>query len=306
MFQMLRISHLLSCLFVALVPASAEQSVDDPLAKFLRDENGAISRAALGFLGQDSGNRLFYLPTRDQPATPAKWNFKYEDIHFKSSDGTDLHGWLMPARGKSPLGTVVFSHGNAGSIGHHLGLVMWLVEAGYNVFMYDYRGFGKSGGSVDRRGMLNDVQAAFSHISSRNDIDSTRIISYGHSLGGAKSITAIAEKPVRGLRAMVIDGTFSSYRSMARKVAGDLGANLITDDYSPIDFIGKVQTTPILVVHGNRDEVVPLEQGKQLYQLANEPKTLFEVEGGTHGDSLARNSGAYRRKMIAWLAESLK
>jgi alpha-beta hydrolase superfamily lysophospholipase len=92
---------------------------------------------------------------------------------------------------------IVFSHGNTGSIGHHLGFVIWLVDAGYNVLMYDYRGFGKSGGMVDRRGMVNDVKAAFTYTSSRADVDAGNLVSYGHSLGGAKSVTAIGESPSR-------------------------------------------------------------------------------------------------------------
>ncbi|MCU0752770.1 MAG: lysophospholipase [Akkermansiaceae bacterium] len=143
-----------------------------------------------------------------------------------SADGTPLHGWFIPAKGKSPQGTVVFSHGNAGSLGHHLGFVTWLVEAGYNVMMYDYRGFGKSGGSVDRRGMVDDVKAAFAHVGRRPGVDPRRLVSYGHSLGGAKSVTALGETPVRGLRAVVIDGAFASYKAMARVIGGQLGESL--------------------------------------------------------------------------------
>ena len=244
---------------------------------------------------------LFYFPTRDEPATPAKWGFKYDNIDFVSTDGTKLHGWFMPARGELAKGTVVFSHGNAGSIGHHLGFVMWLVEADYQVFMYDYRGFGKSGGELDRHGMVEDVKGAFAYVAGRKDVDAGKLISYGHSLGGAKSVTAISEKHVKGLRAIVIDGTFASYQSMARLVGGDLAAKLISDDFSPKGCIAMIKDTPLLVVHGDRDQVVPIAQGKELFELANEPKTLFEVKGGSHGDSLARDEGAYRKRMLAWL-----
>lgn len=275
----------------------------EQIQKFLKESDINVDELAEKLLGSRDTDRLFYFPTHDEPATPGKWGFKFDDIDFKSADGTKLHGWFMPAKGGKPKGTVVFSHGNAGSIGHHLGFVLWMVEAGYQVFMYDYRGFGKSGGELDRHGMVEDVKAAFGYVSGRKDVDATRLISFGHSLGGAKSVAAFSEKPVKGLRAIIIDGTFSSYQAMARLVGGDLGARLITDDFSPKGCIGLIKETPLLVIHGDKDQVVPFAQGKELFALANEPKTLFEVKGGSHGDSLARDQGAYRKRMLAWLEE---
>jgi len=271
------------------------------IQRLLVDENDKPNELAKGLLSGGNTNRLFYFPTHDEPATPAKWGFRFEEVDFKSTDGTDLHGWFIPSRAKQSKGTVVFSHGNAGSLGYHLGFVMWLAEAGYQVFMYDYRGFGKSGGELDRHGMIEDVKGAFAYVKTRKDVDAKRLISYGHSLGGAKSVAALAENRVEGLRAMVIDGAFSSYKAMARVVAGDFGANLITDEFSPKDLIGKISGTSLLVIHGSRDLVVPVSQGKELFNLANEPKTLFEVKDGGHGDSLTRQDGAYRKKMLTWL-----
>ncbi len=260
------------------------------------------------FDGKGAGNRLFYLPTRDEPSTPASWGLKFEPIHFKSADGTPLHGWFIPPKGqaaKSAKATVVFSHGNAGSISYHIGFCAWLAEAGYNVIMYDYRGFGKSGGSVDRRGMINDVKAAFAYALTRTDIDARKLISYGHSLGGAQSVTALAETPVKGLRAIIIDGAFASYQAMARVIGGDLGASLITDELAPKDFVSKLAPVPLLVVHGTRDEVVPVSQGRQLYESASQPKTLFEVKTGQHGTALSDDNGAYRKRMLEWMQERL-
>ena len=88
---------------------------------------------------------------------------------------------------------------------------------------------------------------------------------------------------------------------MARLAAGDLGAELISDEFSPKDLISKITGTPLLVIHGEKDQVVPFAQGKQLFDLANEPKTFFDVKEGRHGDSLSRDNGAYRKKMLAWL-----
>lgn len=276
----------------------------DEIRALLQDPGGDLSRVAKGMIGEKGGNQLFYFPTRDEPSTPAEWGLKYETIDFKSLDGTPLHGWFIPAKNKAPANakaTVVFSHGNAGSIGHHLGFCVWLAEAGYNVITYDYRGFGKSGGSVGRRGMIDDVKAAFAYAGGRSDIDANRLISYGHSLGGAQSVTALGETPVKGLRAVVIDGAFASYQAMALSIGGQLGASLVTDELSPRDFVEKLAPVPLLVVHGTRDEVVPVFQGRQLYEAAGQPKTLFEVKSGRHGTALSDDGGAYRKKMVEWL-----
>jgi fermentation-respiration switch protein FrsA (DUF1100 family) len=298
---------------VTAAMASAQESAPpvtaDDMRTLLQDPNGDLSRLAQGVVGKNGGNQLFYFPTRDEPSTPAEWGLKFERIDFKSGDGTPLHGWFIPAKGKTAKtakGTVVFSHGNAGSIGYHLGFCAWLAEAGYNVIIYDYRGFGKSGGTVDRRGMIDDVKAAFAYALRRPDIDTTRLVSYGHSLGGAQSVTALGESPVKGLRAIVIDGAFASYQSMARVIGGQLGASLVTDELSPRDFVKKLTPVPLLVVHGTRDEVVPVSQGRQLFEAAGEPKTLFEVKTGRHGTALSDDGGTYRRKMIAWLDEVME
>jgi uncharacterized protein len=290
----------ISCL-QAQTPDAKPRLSPEEIQRLLLSREGKTNDQAKGLFGGGNTNRFFYFPTHDEPATPADWGFRFENVDFKSTDGTNLHGWFIPPRAKQAKGTVVFSHGNAGSLGYHLGFVMWLAEAGYQVFMYDYRGFGKSGGELDRRGMIEDVKGAFAYVGARKDVDARRLVSYGHSLGGAKSVAAIAEKRVEGLRAVVIDGAFASYQAMARVVGGDLGAKLITDEFSPKDFIGKISGTSLLVIHGDRDLVVPVSQGKQLFDLAKEPKTLFEVKDGGHGDSLARQNGAYRKCMLEWL-----
>jgi len=276
------------------------------LRAVLDDPNGDVAKAAREVLGPKGGNQLFYFPTHDEPATPATWGYKFENIGFKSGDGTPLNGWFIPAHATRAKATVVFSHGNAGSIGHHLGFVMWLVEAGYNVVTYDYRGFGKSGGTVDRRGMVDDVKAAFAYAGRRADVDAGRLVSYGHSLGGAKSVTALGESRVKGLRAVVIDGAFASYQTMAGVIGGQLGASLVTDELAPKDYVRKISPVPLLVVHGTRDEVVPVSQGRLLFEKAREPKTIFEVKAGRHGDSLSRDHGAFRQKVLVWLAGAVK
>jgi fermentation-respiration switch protein FrsA (DUF1100 family) len=295
---------------LATLALAAAQEVPPPvhaedLKALLDDPDGDLTKIAHGILGKKGGNHLFYFPTRDEPATPATWGLKYESVDFQSGDGTPLHGWFIPAKTPKPNATVVFSHGNSGSVGYHLGFVAWMADHGYNIFMYDYRGFGKSGGMVDRRGMIDDVKAAFAYTARRHDLDPKRMISYGHSLGGAQTVTAFGESPVKGLRAVVIDGAFASYQAMARVFGGQLGERLVSDELAPKDYIDKLSPVPLLVIHGRHDEVVPLSQGRQLFEAAAEPKTLFEVETGRHGTTLSGENGAYRAKLVTWLDQIL-
>lgn len=292
---------------IAAPPARpAPKSPEDLVRELTRDPGGDLSVLARAFLGKSGGNQLFYFPTADPQETPATWGVRYDDVWFKSKDGTKLHGWFLSSKRKPALGTVVFSHGNAGAIGHHLGFVTWLLPEGFNVFLYDYRGFGSSGGSIQRHGLIEDVWAAFDYVKSRPDVDRTRLISMGHSLGGAKSITALAEQPVPGVRAVISDGGFASYQGMADLIAGKVGRNIVTDEWAPKDWVAKISPLPLLFIHGTADEVVPFAQGKQLYAAAAMPKTLFTVQGGGHGDSLWRNKGEYRTKLVEWLKPRLQ
>ena len=262
-----------------------------------------IVDVAAGWFDKGGGNRMFYLPTRDEPATPETWGYAYEEVEFNSKDGTRLYGWVIAPKAGKAKGTIVFSHGNADSMAYHLGFSTWLAKAGYQVLMYDYRGFGKSGGQVDRKGMIEDVSAAFSYAKSREDSKGLGLISYGHSLGGAKSITALATNPVAGLKAVIVEGTIASYQAIAEHLGGRVGSSLVTDEWSPQDYIAKIAPVPVLVIHGTKDRVVPVGQGKRLFECAAEPKLLYEVENGRHGDSLVRNKGEYRKRMLAWMAE---
>lgn len=265
-----------------------------------------LAEAAQKTLGKDGGNRFFYMPSGPIAETPATYNYKYEDITFPALDGVALNGWFLPAMSvEKAKGTVVFSHGNAGALGHHFGFVAWYVRAGYNVFMYDYRGFGKSKGEIARAGVVSDVEAAFRYVKTRKDVDFSRLISYGHSLGGASSITALGRKNIPGLRAVITFAGFASYRDMAQKVAGDWGASVVTDELSPRDFVSKISPVPILIVHGEADGVVPFSQSELLFKNAREPKTFMPIKDGDHQQALWKNDEKYRKEILRWLDEVL-
>lgn len=290
----------------AVSPRPAPKSPRDLIHELTRDPDGDLATLARAFIGKGGGNSLFYYPTKDAADTPATWGWKFENVWFKSADGTRIHGWFLPTSQKQAKGTIVFSHGNTGAMGYHFGFVEWLLPEGFNVLMYDYRGFGSSGGTPVRHGMIEDVHSAFDYVKTRKDVDANRLISLGHSLGASKSITALAEKPVAGVRAIISDSGFASYVGMANAVAGKVGTDMVSDEWSPKDWVAKLTPMPLLVVHGTDDEVVPFSQGQQLFAAAVMPKTMFAVQGGHHGNSLWRNNGEYRKKMLEWLAAAMK
>ncbi len=275
--------------------------------RLLDDPDGERTKLAKKLLGKKGVDRLFYLPTRDAPKTPLDYGLNFENVEFRSKDGTKLHGWFIPAKGaEEAKATIVFSHGNAGSLGHHLPFVAWLPAHGFHVFMYDYRGYGKSEGTPTRRGLVEDASAAFRAAAARPEPGARRLVALAHSLGCAKEIAAVAnERPV-GLRGVVTVSGFSSYRTMAKIWGGQVGANLTNDDLAPVGLIGKIAPVPVLVVHGELDEIVPFTEGRVLAAAAREPKEFISIPSGHHTDVLVIDNGKWKRKILAWIEKTAK
>lgn len=240
-----------------------------------------VLAGALVALAACSADRFFYYPNADLHATPAQYGLTTEEVRFRASDGTRLHGWWAPAvEASEAKGTVVFCHGNHGNISHHLGSVAWLPRRGFNLLLFDYRGYGRSDGEVSRAGTVADTVAAIDFALAR---DPHATVVFGHSLGGAVAIPAVAARPQ--VRAIAVEGTFPSYRDAARAAAPWLSwlmSWLVSDGYDPEDALANLPPRPLLVIHGTDDHIVPFRLGKRLHDLAAEPKTFYPVEGGRH------------------------
>jgi fermentation-respiration switch protein FrsA (DUF1100 family) len=176
----------------------------------------------------------------------------------------------------------------------------------YQVLLYDYRGYGKSEGEINRNGLVQDDRAALGYVATRKDVNKARLISFGHSLGGAKSLAAIGQKKVAGLQAAITFAGFASYQDMARWVAGNVGAELVTAELSARDLVSKSAPVPLLIVHSTRDGTVPVSQAELLFKNAVMPKTFFRIENGSHNGALAMNDGEYQEKVLEWLDEVVK
>jgi len=157
-------------------------------------------------------NSLFFYPTDKLYESPEASGLEFESVHFRTGDGVLLHGLLFRAAGEA-RGTIVHFHGNAGNVTGHWPLIAGLPRAGWNVLCFDYRGFGRSQGRVTVRGTISDGHAAVDYILQRPDLDPSRVVAFGQSIGGAIAAVVGAER--QELRAFVLDAAFSGYRAIA-------------------------------------------------------------------------------------------
>lgn len=252
---------------------------------------------------------IFFQPQQTQYLTPDKIGLVYEDIYFSGSDGVKLHGWLLPAQGKAK-GTVLFLHGNAENISTHIASVHWLPAQHYNVFLPDYRGYGLSQGRSTLAGAQDDINSAMKYLLRRADIDSERIVVLAQSLGGALSIYNVVHSPYRGkIKALISESAFSDYRSIVREKLDSFWLTwplqwplsfTVDNDYSPLPVVNKISPIPLLIIHGEKDQVVPLSHGQALFAAAVQPKEMWVVEGGGHIEALRHDK--YRAQLLEYLA----
>lgn len=257
-------------------------------------------------------NMLFY-PSKVMVRTPADVGIRYQDIDFHSKDGTLLHGWYLPANGDAK-GSILFVHGNAENISTHLRSVYWLPAKGYNVLLFDYRGYGLSGGTPSLDGAISDCEAALKTLVERvNKNGPQGLIVFGQSLGGALAIYATETSQYKdSVNAVVVESTFASYRDIAQdKFAHFILtwplqwplALLFPDDLSPVKVVKGLAPIPLLVIHGDADPIVPIQHGKALYDAANEPKQFWKIAGGGHISAF--NSEKNRERFLAYIAKHL-
>lgn len=236
--------------------------------------------------------RMFYWPTRE-PTPPPLAFAGAERVEFPSNDGLTLVGWFIPAT-NGPSGaaaaTVIHVHGNAGNINDHLYFSEFLPAAGFNLFIFDYRGYGESEGKARRRAdLIADAGAALDAVLARDDVDPVRIGVFGHSLGGAIALNVAAER--EEVRAVAVVSAFTGWREIAADsigggdggpVARFFARVLIADGHRPIDAIAKIDR-PILVIHGAADQIVPVRHGRSLAEAAPDAR-FHEIPGGRHND----------------------
>ncbi|XP_038696894.1 alpha/beta hydrolase domain-containing protein WAV2-like isoform X2 [Tripterygium wilfordii] len=268
--------------------------------------------------------KLVYVPvlpglTKAYPITPSRLRLLYEDVWLRSSDGVRLHAWFIKVFPDCRGPTILFFQENAGNIAHRLEMVRIMIQKlQCNVFMLSYRGYGASDGYPSQHGITKDAQAALDHLSQRSDIDTSRILVFGRSLGGAVGSMLAKNNPDK-VAALVLENTFTSILDMAGVLlpflkwfigrSSSKGPKilnfLVRSPWSTIDIIGQVKQ-PILFFSGLQDEMVPPSHMQLLYAkaAAHNKKCIFvEFPNGMHMDTWLSGGDHYWRTIQQFLEE---
>lgn len=257
--------------------------------------------------------QTFFQPERALIQTPERAGLRYETVKLRAADRVELFAWFLPARG-TPQATVLFLHGNAENISTHFLNVAWMPAKGFNVLALDYRGYGSSGGTPSLAGVQLDIDAALEALLERPDVERRRIVLFGQSLGGALAIHYAARGKHRGaLRAVIGDSCFADYRAIVKeKLAGFfltwpfqwLPALTVNNDYSPLASVRAVSPLPLVLIHGERDAIVPALHSKRLYDAAAEPKELWLLPKAGHIQSVS--DPALRRRLSEFVLRAVQ
>lgn len=184
--------------------------------------------------------------------------------------------------------TILVSHGNAEDLGYMLPYLQQLEADGYSVFAYDYEGYGISTGKPNEKHTYDDVDTAYKYLTQELHIPSSRIISYGRSIGAAVALDLAVRQPVAGI---IMESPFlSAFRVLTRVKL------LPFDEFDNFKKIKKLRD-PLLIIHGTRDKIVPFWQGQKLYEAADTAKQFFAVEGAGHNDVLLYGKDDYWKEI---------
>jgi fermentation-respiration switch protein FrsA (DUF1100 family) len=224
-------------------------------------------------------NSLLYFPSHEIVATPGQAGLDYRNLTLGTEDGERLHGWWI-GTGAKRVGHLLLCHGNAGNVGDRILHAELLTAAGFDVLLFDYRGYGRSTGRPSEEGTYRDARAALSCVLEQPGVDRECIFYMGESLGGAVALDLALECPPAGL---VLVSAFTGVRALARLHYPFVPAALIPDAYPVLRRIHDLRA-PLLVLHGDRDDIVPLSHGKALFDASPEPKRIHVFPGLGHND----------------------
>ena len=247
---------------------------------------------------------MVYFPQRELTYTPAAVGLEYNDVYLTAEDGVRIHAWHVP--GESPT-TLLWLHGNAGNISHRLDNIAVLNRlTGLGVLIVDYRGYGLSGGRPSERGLYADAEAALDYLVTEAKLDPVQdVVLFGRSLG----VGVAAEIATRhDVRCVILESGFTSVRDMARVqnpawiVAAAM--TLVDARYDTLSKIGSVKS-PVMVLHGDRDDIVPFRMAQQLFAAAPEPKRFYAVRGAMHNDTYAAGGQAYFEAIQDFIADPM-
>jgi fermentation-respiration switch protein FrsA (DUF1100 family) len=240
--------------------------------------------------------RFIYFPTRGHDATPSGLGLPHEDVRLVAEDGVRIHAWYLQV--KDARWVTLVSHGNAGNISHRLDRALLLQgRIRSSVLLYDYRGYGASEGSPDEAGTYRDARAAYRFLVDEKRVSPARLVLFGESLGCAVALDLALDHPAA---ALVLEAPFTSVADVARRTIFAPLAPFVRTRYDSLDRVPRLRM-PLLVMQGDRDEVIPAALGRRLFDAAPEPKRHYAIPGAGHNDTYLVGGEAYWRELADFL-----
>ena len=266
---------------------------------------------------------LFYFPEKNPYYSPEKNGFVKHEIRFKTSDGVELTGWYFlasenfpadaPARPKKPAkATIVQFHGNAENMTSHFASLVWLTREGYDLFTFDYRGYGGSTGEPNAKGVYTDGMTALDQAwALHKKAGAGKFIVYAQSLGGIVAARALYDfKQRTQTNLLVLDSTFCSFKDVVQEklasiwvtwIFSPLGRLSVSDKYASIHVLPHLQV-PTLVVHDKTDPVVDFQNGERIFNLlGSEKKTFWKTDEGRHVGFFDLRTPEHRKRFMSFV-----
>ncbi len=255
---------------------------------------------ALAILMTVFQSKLIYYPSRQIENVPSAIGLTYDEVVFTADDSVKLNGWFIPK--DDHIGVLLFSHGNAGNISHRLESIRIFHQVGLSVFIFDYRGYGKSEGKPSEKGTYLDAEAAWRYLIAERRFGPSEIVCFGRSLGGSVAAYIAKEK---NPGALILESSMTSVPDVAAKIYPFLPVRLLARfEYKTIDSVREV-SCPVMVIHSVDDEIIPYENGRRLFEAANEPKRFLRLNGG-HNEGFLLAGEMYVQGVRSFAVESIE
>lgn len=224
-----------------------------------------------------------------------------EDVWFQSTDGAKLFGWYVEAAADRPV--MLWCHGNAGNIIDRLENLKLLYQLGLSVFLFDYRGYGKSQAvSPNEQGLYRDAYGAYDYLTRTRKIRPERIILFGRSLGASVAGELAVQRPAV---ALILESSFPSIETVAKFYYSGLPMHwFLGAEHRLIDRLPNL-SLPKLIIHGDKDDIIPIEFGRQVFDMAKPPKEWYVIQGADHNNTYRIGGRAYFQRLSEFIKQAL-
>lgn len=237
---------------------------------------------------------LIFFPAKEMMVSPKEFGLSFEDVFFNTTGHRKLHGWFIPA-GEARR-TVFFCHGNAGNISYRIDKLIFFNRLGCNVFIFDYRGYGKSEGQPSEQGLYQDAQAAYDYLRLRG-IPAEQIVGYGESIGGA-AVVELASK--HSMSAIILDSLFTNIKDMVKNHYPIIPHWILSSRFDSKMKIASIKI-PKLIIQSDTDEIVPASLGAALFEAAAPPKEFLRIHG-SHNEGFFESEKVIEEKFREFLS----